>query len=62
MGCTQMELEVGTEIKAFASPEIASITFVAGSATLEPVALHCVELLSRDMIMQAFLDNTGTLP
>ena len=47
MGCTQMELEVGTEIKAFASPEIASITFVAGSATLEPVALHCVELLSR---------------
>ena len=37
----------GSRIKAFSLPEIASITFVAGSATLEPVALHCVELLSR---------------
>ena len=46
----------------FASPDSTSMSFVAGSATPEIVALQRVELLSRGIILQAFLDNTGTLP
>ena len=55
-------MEAQAITKVFEFPKPTSMTFVAGCATLDSVALQCAEQKSRLVIKQAsVLDNHGTV-